>query len=158
MGRQAIRAAGSNGRALTSLTQSRSFRTVFATTQTAVPWTKTFREAFCARFACAAENYERRVFWRALHRRCLPLAALIYALAPRYFELDLQAIRQLGLATSSAEFRAEIDSFRSDYRMSRHWLKNSQRLRIRARGSWGSSRTYLPPLNRHRPVVRVDRL
>ncbi len=130
MGRQAIRAAGSNGRALTSLTQSRRFRTVFATTQTAVPWTKTFREAFCARFACAAENYERRVFWRALHRRCLPLAALIYALAPRYFELDLQAIRQLGLATSSAEFRAEIDSFRSDYRMSRHWLKNSLRLRI----------------------------
>jgi hypothetical protein len=93
-------------------------------------WANSFREAFCQRFACSPEEFEKRVLWRALYRRSLPLSALVYSWNQRFFDLDLRTIRQLGLARSSEEFRAEIESFRFESRMQRGFLKRTLRLRI----------------------------
>ena len=80
-------------------------------------WQKTFRESFCERIGCPLEQYEKRVFWRCLYRRSLPLAVPVYLLKQRFFTLDLQTIRQLGFARSTLEFRTELENFRYDYRM-----------------------------------------
>jgi hypothetical protein len=100
------------------------------TTKRQMTWVKSFREAFCERFACPPEEFEKRVLRRALYRRSRPLSALLYSWNPRFFDLDLRTIRQLGLARSSEEFRAEIDSFRFESRMQRGFLKRTLRLRI----------------------------
>jgi hypothetical protein len=60
----------------------------------------------------------------------LPLTALVYLCNRHYFDVDFRTIRQLGLARSSEEFRAEIDAFRFDYRFQPRLFKRSLRLRI----------------------------
>jgi len=94
-------------------------------------WPKTFREAFCERFNCPAEEFERRVFWRCLHRRSLPLAWLVYVLRRQYFALDFQTIRQLAVSRSPQEFRGELESFRYEYQMRGGVLRD---LRVRISG------------------------
>jgi hypothetical protein len=93
-----------------------------------MPLAKTFRDYFCERFSCPVEQFEKRVLRRALHRRTLAL--LVHAISPRFFDLDFRTIRQLGVACSSEEFRAEIDSFRFESRTQRGFLKRTLRLRI----------------------------
>ena len=94
-------------------------------------WPKTFRESFCERFKCPAEDFERRIFWRCLYRRSLPIAALVYLFRRGYFDLDFQTIRQLGVARSSEEFRVELETFRYEYRMRGGVLRG---LRVRVSG------------------------
>lgn len=79
-------------------------------------WTKSFREAYLERFQCGADGFESDLLRRGLHRRALPLAWLIRRLAPDYFDLELHTVRYLGNSRSSEEFRAELDSYRSEYR------------------------------------------
>ncbi len=94
-------------------------------------WPKTFREAFCERFDCPPEEFERRVFWRCLYRRSLPLAWLVYLLNRSYFLPDLQTIRQLGVSRSPEEFRGELEAFRYQYRTRGGILRE---LRVRVSG------------------------
>ena len=95
-------------------------------------WPKSFQEAFCETHGCPLEAFEARVFWRCLHRRALPLSALLYRLNPGFFEPDFRTIRQLGLARSFEEFGQEVNSFRSDNR--RHGGLVRRRLRVRVSG------------------------
>lgn len=96
-----------------------------------VMWPKTFRESYCERFNCPPEDYERRVFWRCLYRRSLPLSLLVYLFRRDHFNLDLQTIRQLGVCRSSREFRDELEAFRYEYQMQGGILRN---LRVRISG------------------------
>ena len=93
-------------------------------------WASNFREAFCRRFQCPQEEFEKRVFWRSLYRRSLPLAWALFAIRRRYFELDFRTIRQLGICRNAAEFRSELDSYRMEYRMERGFLRNTLRVRV----------------------------
>ncbi len=79
-------------------------------------WTTSFREAYVERFQCSPEDFERDLLRRGLHRRALPLRWLIQAVMPGYFELEFHTLRYLGNARSSEQFRAELDSYRSEYR------------------------------------------
>ncbi len=92
-------------------------------------WPKTFRESFCDRTGCPSEAFESRVFWRCLYRRSLLLSVIIYACNRSYFAPDFQTIRQLGVARSLDEFRAELEAFRYEYRM-RGGLFRSLRVRV----------------------------
>jgi len=94
-------------------------------------WTKTFCERYCERFGCPAEDFEKRLFWKCLYRRSLPLSVLVHRLRPAHFEPDRQAIRQLGLCRSSQEFRVELESFRYDYQTHGGMLRQ---LRVRISG------------------------
>ena len=98
--------------------------------QSRMIWAKNFRDSFFERFACPSEKFEKRVFWRALYRCSLPLAVLVYVLYRRYFDMDFQVIRQLGVAISADEFYSELDSYRSEYRMQRGFLRNTLRVRV----------------------------
>jgi hypothetical protein len=93
-------------------------------------WPTTFQEQFCQRVGCLPDAYGRKVFWRCLHRRSLPLAALIHLLNRNFFELDFATIRQLGLARSFAEYRAEVDSFRYECGMRGGFLRRTLRVRV----------------------------
>jgi hypothetical protein len=94
-------------------------------------WSKSFRESYCERFQCPAEGFENRVFWRCLYRRSLPLSLLVHLCNRKYFDLDLQTIRQLGVCRSTQEFRTELESFRYEYRMRGGFLRQ---LRVRVSG------------------------
>ncbi len=79
-------------------------------------WVKTFRAGFCEHTGCAPEQFEQRLLRRGLHRRSLPLALLMRALRPDYFDLELRTLRYLGDSESTSEFRAELDTYRFEYR------------------------------------------
>ncbi len=93
-------------------------------------WTKSFREAYLEQFQCGSEAFEQDLLRRGLHRRARPLVWLIRSLAPRYFEMELRTIRYLGNARSSEEFRAELDSYRSEYRRHGGFLRNVLAVRL----------------------------
>ena len=96
-------------------------------------WPRSFQEAFCDQTGCSPEEFEIRVFWRCLHRRALPLSALIYRANRSFFELDFRTIRQLGVAKSFEEFGEEVNSFRSDNRRHGGFLRRRLRVRISGR-------------------------
>jgi hypothetical protein len=96
-------------------------------------WSKNFRDAFCERYGYSSESYEKRVFWRCLHRRSLPIALVVYAVHRAYFALDFRLIRQLGSAQNLREFQGEIEGFRYDYRMEGRLLRKVFRLRLSGR-------------------------
>jgi len=96
-------------------------------------WAKSFRERFCEHTGCASDQFEQRVLRRALHRRSLPLALLIRALHPEYFDFELRTLRYLGNSESTSEFRAELDSYRSEYRRKGGILRNAFAVRLSGR-------------------------
>ena len=108
-------------------------------------WPKTFRETYCDRFGCPADAFEKRVFWRCLYRRSLPLAWLVHLLNRQYFDLDLQTIRQLGVSRSAQEFRGELEAFRYEYRM-RGGLFRKLRVRVSGKRLVALLRETCPPV------------
>ena len=95
-----------------------------------VPPSKTFRDLFCEHFACPPEEFEQRVFWRCLHRRTLPLAALIYFLNRDFFKRDFDTIRQLGVSRRPGEFQKEVEDYYFGMRSYGNLLQQSFRVRI----------------------------
>ena len=55
-----------------------------------------FREQAMAQWECDEAAYVRRVFWRALPRVALPLAALVWVARREFFASDFALIRELG--------------------------------------------------------------
>jgi hypothetical protein len=49
---------------------------------------------------------------------------------PGYFDMELRTIRYLGNARSSEEFRAELDSYRSEYRRHGGFLRTVLAVRL----------------------------
>lgn len=93
-------------------------------------WTKSFREAYLEKSQSSSESFEKDVVRRGLHRSALPLAWMIRALKPGFFELELRTARYLGNARSSEEFRAELASYHSEYRRRGGFLRNTLGIRL----------------------------
>ena len=93
-------------------------------------WTKSFREAYLNRFPCDPGGFENDLLHRALHRRALPLGWLIRRFVPGFFEMEIRTLRYLGNARSSEEFRAELDSYRSEYRRHGGVIRNLFAVRL----------------------------
>ena len=113
-----------------SVLTSRGTGCTFAPTMT---WTTSFREAYLGRFECGTEAFEKDLLRRGLHRRALPFVWAVRTLAPGFFELELRTARYLGNARSSEEFRAELDSYRSEYRRHGGVLRNVCGVRLSGR-------------------------
>lgn len=88
---------------------------------------KSFETLYCARHGCDAAAFRRRLFWRALHRRCLPVAPLL--LFGGYFECDRELIAAMERVRSPDELREEIETYRH-HPQNRGWLRRTLRLRI----------------------------
>jgi len=93
-------------------------------------WAKSFREAYLSQFGCADVAFEMDLLKRGLHQRALPFAWAIRAFVPAFFEMELHTLRFLGNARSSEEFRAELDSYRSEYRRHGGILRNGFGIRL----------------------------
>ena len=91
---------------------------------------KNFRELFCDHFGCPLEAYERTVFWRCLHRRTLPLAALIYFINRDFFRRDFDTIRQLGVTRGQGEFQKEVEDYYFNMRSYGNVLQRSLLVRV----------------------------
>src|SRR5437867_3992442 len=125
-----------------------------------------FRELFCEHFGCPREAYEKKVFWRCLHRRSFPLAALVYLVNRDFFQKDFDTIRQLGITKSQGEFQKEVEDYYFNIRSYGNALQRIFRVRIsgqklvrlsrlvhHAAGSAPPSRPAQPPGNN---AGRVD--
>ena len=83
----------------------------------------TFREAFCARYKCTAEEYALRVLWRTHHRRSLPLGRLIWGYNPGLYDADLEMIAAVADCQTAAELAAEVSDFRYHHHSLGFWRK-----------------------------------
>jgi hypothetical protein len=93
-------------------------------------WPKPFREAFCEHYGCALEAYADEVFRRGLHRHAVPVAWLIRALKPSYFDEDFEFIEEVGEVTNSELFKNEINYFHGRNLRHRSWIRRLFRIRL----------------------------
>jgi hypothetical protein len=92
-----------------------------------------FRAAFCERYRCSMEDFNRRVFWKCLYRHALPLAAFLFWTNREFFRPDLELIQSLSSTTTFSEVKAEASFIRHDQRMQSGFLRGTLRIRISGR-------------------------
>jgi hypothetical protein len=90
---------------------------------------KTFREACCERFGISPEAFEEEVLWRCCYHRAMLLGTLIRHVNQRYYDLDLELIRQIADCTTVGEMRAEMTEFRYHHPI-RGYLRKVLRIRL----------------------------
>ena len=74
-------------------------------------WPRSFRELYCQTYGCRREGFEKRVFWRSVHRESWLISSLIYFFYPVYFSTDFAVIQKLGNTTSPADFDREVIAY-----------------------------------------------
>src|SRR5204863_9840060 len=72
-----------------------------------------FQEAFCARYRCSPEKFERKVFWKTLSRLALIPTVCSGGLDSEFFQKDLETIRALADAASTEDLDRVLDEFSS---------------------------------------------
>jgi hypothetical protein len=92
-----------------------------------------FKTAFCKRFGCAPEAFERKLFWQCIPPRRRVLARLVNLLSPDYFHRDYDFIRRIGQASRLPEVAAQAGAIPSDCWLTRGFLRRSFQLRISSR-------------------------
>src|SRR5580765_1691964 len=75
-----------------------------------------FGAAFCERYRCSMEDFDRRVFWKCLYPHALPLAAFLCWTNREFFRPDFDLIHSLASTTTFSEVRAEASFIRHDQR------------------------------------------
>ncbi len=73
------------------------------------------RARFCAYYACKDEDFEIHALRKGMHQPWGHWAYLVLRLAPGMLRTDIQILRQLARAKSSAEWAKEIRGLRGDY-------------------------------------------
>ncbi|MBI4659717.1 MAG: hypothetical protein HY735_12825 [Verrucomicrobia bacterium] len=96
-------------------------------------WPKTFKQAYCEKFHCLEEAYEKEVFWRCLYRHALPFAASIYRKKPEFFREDFDLIREVGNMEDADTFRSEINFYYGRNIRERNWLRRKLCIRLSAK-------------------------
>lgn len=80
-----------------------------------MPWTggqvRTLRDAFCRRFRCKPDVFERRLLARCLPPMQRLPATLWLALKPSSFARELTLLSRLGSATDASLLRPELDGY-----------------------------------------------
>jgi len=92
-----------------------------------------FKTAYCARFEYPHDNFEKRVFWKALHPETKPIALLINCVWPGFFRSDLDCIRSVATAETKQEVRAIVNSLQYDPAFKRGFIRGFLRVRISGR-------------------------
>jgi hypothetical protein len=111
-------------------------------------WAKSFREQYAEHFGCDLSTVETDLLRRALHRRALPFGWAIRICMPAFFQMELETLQYLGNARSSEEFRAELDSYRSEYRRHGGILRRVFGVRLSGRRLMDVLVSVLPGQNR----------
>jgi hypothetical protein len=93
-------------------------------------WPTSFGSAFCERFACPPEKYERELFWRTLHRHALALAMPLLLLRPSFFNIDFAVFSELRGCHNWKQFYVALSDFSYRNRMSGSALRVVFRVRV----------------------------
>jgi len=108
---------------------------------------KTLAEIYCTEHRCAAARFDRRLFWRCLHRSALPIAPLALWLWPDRFQPDWELIRSAARCSSLRELDEEIRDFTTNS-ANQHWWRRVARLRLSTRRVRQVARLHLPASDR----------
>ena len=103
-----------------------------------------FRSAFCARYRRSDSDFERAIFWRALHRHAVPLALLLRWISPGFFQPDTEFIRWLAGARNLADAHGDLANFEYKNHVAPHWLRTGFSIRLSASRIEALARECLP--------------
>jgi hypothetical protein len=103
----------------------------------------TFQDRFCASHRCTAAQFQRRVFWRCLHRRAYPLAPIILLLNKSYFAPDLNFVEQVGRCTEMDQVWEETRLYFTSP-LHKRWLRRRADVRISAHKVINLAALFLP--------------
>jgi len=103
----------------------------------------TFEDKFCQAHRCKAEDFERRLFWRCLHRHALVVAPLFLLFNREYFSLDRELIREVRKAEKMNEVWEEIREYFVSPKY-QGWMRKRANVRISARRLINLAREHLP--------------
>jgi hypothetical protein len=106
-----------------------------------------FRIAFCQKYRCAPEQFERAVL-----RRCFPWwsrlpGAVLLGLNPRIFRRELSLIARLGEAQNASQVRQELEGYAYENARDRSFRTESLGLRLSRRRFVRLMRRVLPAMS-----------
>jgi len=104
---------------------------------------ETFESRYCAAHRCTAAQFRRRVFWRCLHRRALPLAPFLLVLNRSYFAPDLEFVIRVGECQDMGKVWEETRRYFTNPQHKR-WLRRKADVRISAHKVINLAVEYLP--------------
>jgi hypothetical protein len=113
--------------------------------RSAEQWPKSFKEAYCARFKCAPEKFERDAAARCCYPHARPLLPLLLLLRTRVAQGAMFVIQRAGASRCRADLLIAVDEYRSWIRLSGGWMAQMLRLRISSRRLRGLEGILFPP-------------
>lgn len=104
---------------------------------------KNFQDKYCEAHGCAPADFNRRLFWRCLHRHALLIAPVILLFKPSYFDADRELIAGVRRAARMNQVWEEIREY---FLNPKHtgWLRRKGNVRISARRLIETARDFLP--------------
>ena len=88
------------------------------------------RSAFCARYRCSPENFERKAFRKGLPFHATMLCSLLGGRNHARFQNDLEILRTIGEASDLDQLNRALDEMWSLNEMNRDWFRKLLRLRL----------------------------
>jgi hypothetical protein len=92
--------------------------------------TRTFKILFCQRFACSAEQYERRAFRKLLYSHAKVVAPVLRLLNQEVFAKDVLFLRDLGDATDLREANQSAAGFQDSNGSTREICRGMLKIRV----------------------------
>ena len=89
----------------------------------------TLAESFCDDRKCAPELFTEKVFTECLHRRAVPLVALLKIFRREYFLIDWELVEASAPATHLDQVRREVREYLMDSR-NQGWWRRRANLRL----------------------------
>jgi hypothetical protein len=96
-------------------------------------WSKSFRELFCAAYHCPAEDFEKVLFRRCLHRHAVLFAKFLERRHPGIFKEDYDLIREIAEIRDNETFRNELNRFYGRNVRDKSWLRGAFSIRLSAK-------------------------
>lgn len=104
---------------------------------------ETFQTKFCRAERCAETEFDRKVFWRCLHRHALPVAPVILLFNRRFFSADRELIAGVRHCTDMGGVWNEVREF---FINPTHagWLRKKANIRVSAHRLIQTAKEHLP--------------
>lgn len=93
-------------------------------------WQKSFKDAYCERYRCSPERFVILVFKKGLYRRARLIGPLLMFFRPRFFQLDIDLINELGTARSWGDFNSIITNHVQSSHLRSGYLRNAMKVRV----------------------------
>ena len=89
-----------------------------------------FRQLFSEKWGMAAEQFERKLFYRCLFRHALPFAWLLQICDKNFFREDFEMLRDVASARNTDEVICEVNRFFGRNARDKSFLRTALFLRV----------------------------